>query len=165
MHRGWIKLHRRIQSHWLYEEERVFSRYEAWINLLMMANHTENKLLIDSKLVTVKPGQVITSIRKLCERFSWSNTKVQRFLKLLEQDEMITFKSDTKKTVICIVAYESYHNKDREGAPHKHTKNIVEAHQKHTNKNVKECMMNKQNKSLNNIISMNTTQQIYNYGF
>ncbi len=113
----------------------------------MMANHTENKLLIDSTLEIVKPGQVITSIRKLCERFSWSNTKVHRFLKLLEQDEMITFKSDTKKTVIRIVAYESYHNDDRARASHKHTGNIVEAHQKHTNKNVKKYMKNELRKT------------------
>lgn len=142
MQKGWIKLHRRIQSHWLYQEKRVFSRYEAWLDLLMMANHKENRILIDSNLKTVKPGQIITSIRKLCDRFSWSNTKVKRFLKLLEQDEMISYKSDTKKTVITIVKYEGYHSDEREKTSQKHNENISEAHQKHTNKNVKECIKN-----------------------
>lgn len=137
MQKGWIKLQRRIQSHWLYQEKRVFSRYEAWLDLLMMANHKENKILIDSKLETVKPGQIITSIRKLCDRFSWSNTKVNSFLKLLQQDEMIAFKSDTKKTVISIVNYEVYHNEETEETSQKHNGNTSEAYQKHTNKNVK----------------------------
>lgn len=142
MQKGWIKLQRRIQSHWLYQEKRVFSRYEAWLDLLMMANHKERKILIDSKLETVKSGQIITSVRKLCDRFSWSNTKVNSFLKLLEQDEMIAYKSDTKKTVISIVNYGVYHNEETAETTHKHNGNISEAHQKHTNKNVKECIKN-----------------------
>lgn len=142
MQKGWIKLHRRIRSHWLYQEKRVFSRYEAWLELLMMANHQENKILIDSKLETVQPGEIITSLRKLCDRFSWSNTKVKRFLELLKSDEMIDYKSDTKKTVITIAKYEVYHSVEHEKTSQKHNRNTSKTHQKHTNKNVKECTKN-----------------------
>lgn len=112
--KGWIKLHRKIQDHWIYQEDRVFSRYEAWLDLIMLANHKDNKSLIDGELVTVKKGSLITSKRKLSDRWKWSNTKTDNFLKLLEQDGMITHKSDTKKTVITVVNYEVYHEKENE---------------------------------------------------
>lgn len=112
--KGWIKLHRRIQDHWIYQEERTFSKYEAWLDLIMMANHQDDKVLIDNELLTVKRGQFITSIRKLCQRWKWSNTKVKSFLELLKTDGMIIYKSDRKKTAVAIVNYDVYHEKDSE---------------------------------------------------
>lgn len=112
--KGWIKLHRKIQEHWLYQESRTFSKYEAWLDLIMMANFKDSKVLIDGKLIDVKKGQLITSVRKLCNHWNWSNTKVIRFLDLLEADGMITKKSDTKKTVITIVNYSFYHEEELE---------------------------------------------------
>src|SRR5690625_2227462 len=134
---GWVKLHRKIQDHWIYQEKRQFSRYEAWLDLIMMANHKDGKTLIDGKLEHVKTGQMVTSIRKLCDKWDWSNTKVTNFLKLLESDGMISYKSDTKKTVITIDKYSTYHEGEREETTQKHIRSISETYQKHTNKNVK----------------------------
>lgn len=127
MGRGWIKLHRKIQDHWIYQEERTFSRYESWLDLIMLANHKDNKTLIDGELITVEKGSFITSKRKLSIRWKWSNTKVDNFLKLLEQDGMIEQKSDTKKTVVTIVKYEVYHELEKE----KRHENETETKQKH----------------------------------
>src|SRR5699024_7281455 len=134
MQQGWVKLHRKIQDHWIYKEKRVFSKYEAWIDLLFMANHKNNKALIDGELINVEKGQFITSVRKLCDKWSWSNTKVNNFLKMLEKDGMITKKSDTKKTVITLVNYTFYHESDNEKTSQKHHESDTEASQKHTNK-------------------------------
>src|SRR5690625_4850393 len=130
---GWVKLHRKIQDHWIYQEKRTFSRYEAWLDLIMMANHREQKMLIDNELLTVKRGQSITSIRKLCDRWNWSNTKVRNFLEILKEDEMIVYKSDTKKTTIGVVNYDLYHEIENK----KHHENDSEASQKH-NGNISE---------------------------
>lgn len=135
--KGWIKLHRKIQDHWIYQEERIFSRYEAWLDLIMLANHKDNKSLIDGELMTVEKGSFITSKRKLGVRWKWSNTKVDNFLKLLEQDGMIEQKSDTKKTVITIAKYEVYHELEKE----KRHENETETKQKH---NRNETETNKQ---------------------
>jgi len=77
-----------------------------------MANHKDQKILLGNELVTVKRGQRITSIRQLCERWGWSNTKVIQFLKMLQSDGMITYKSDKKKTVITIVNYDIYQDRN-----------------------------------------------------
>lgn len=91
----------------------------------------------DGSLIEVKRGQKLTSIRKLCERWGWSNTKVTKFLKLLETDGMITYFSDTKKTLITIVNYSDWQDNENKKTSQKRHRNISETSQKHTNKNVK----------------------------
>ena len=59
-------------------------------------------------MLPVEKGQIITSKRKLGDRWGWSNTKVNKFLNELEKVGMLTLKSDTKKTTIKIVKYEQY---------------------------------------------------------
>ncbi|PKF29017.1 DNA replication protein DnaD [Macrococcoides caseolyticum] len=135
---GWISLHRSIEKHWLYEEERKFSRFEAWVDLLLMVNHSDNKTMIDGKLVTVKRGQRITSLRKLGDRWNWSLTKVDAFLKLLEEDKMIVLKKDTKKTLVTIVNYDIYQNNDLEKRHRKDSEKTVKEHRKDSEKTVKE---------------------------
>lgn len=90
--------------------------------MIMLANFEDKKTLVDGELVTMEQGSFITSKRKLCTRWKWSNTKVNAFLSLLEQDDMITQKSDTKKTVITIGNYDFYHDKEKE----KHHRNTTE---------------------------------------
>ncbi|MEC0886816.1 Replication protein O [Bacillus atrophaeus] len=134
---GWIKLHRSVQDHWIYQEKRKFSKYEAWLDLLMMASHKDNKFVLGNELYDLKRGEFISSIRKLGERWSWSNTKVTQFLDLLKKDEMIDFKKDTKKTLITIVNYGVYHDSDEEKKTVIEHKKDTKATQKHTIKNDK----------------------------
>lgn len=134
---GWIKLHREVRSNWLYQEKRQFSKFEAWVDILLEVNHKDSKVLIGSELVEVKRGQTITSIRQLCGRWGWSNTKVKQFLLLLEEDGMAFVKSDTKKTVITVEKYDFYQQSEEEKTTEKHHGNDTETSQKHTNKNVK----------------------------
>lgn len=133
---GWIALHRSIRDHWLYQEKRTFSKYEAWLDLLMDANHQNKKILFDGSLIEVRRGQKITSIRQLCDRWSWSNTKVNKFLKTLEADGMLIKKSDSKKTLITIVNYDSYQKPTSEKTTVKRQQNVTETSLKHTNNNV-----------------------------
>lgn len=137
MSKGWIKLHRQIMDHPFYTEDRVFSRHEAWEFLLLNANHADAKIMIDGQLITVERGSLITSIRKLQDRWKWSNTKVSRFLDVLQSEGMATVKSDTKKTVITLDRYGFYQGLDDEETTPKRRQNDAEATQKHTNKNVK----------------------------
>ncbi len=136
--KGWISLYRSIQDHWLWQEK-PFSKAQAWLDLLLSANHQDKKIVFDSNLVEVKRGEFITSIRKLCERWGWSNSKVKKFLETLQLDGMITYKSDTKKTTINIVNYNVYQpSSDAENVTEtsqKHHRSITETSQKHTNNN------------------------------
>lgn len=136
--KGWISVHRKITENWIWEEK-PFSKGQAWIDLLLMVNHQDNKTLIDGSLVTVNRGSRITSLRKLSEKWGWSRTKTKKFLELLEKDEMITFKSDSKKTVYTIVNYNDYqdtsNNKNDTEVPVKDHRSDSEVTLKDTNNN------------------------------
>lgn len=134
---GWIKLHRKIQDHWIWQEKRKFSKAEAWIDLLMMVNHEDKKVPLGNELILVKRGQRITSIRQLCDRWGWSNTKVTQFLKMMQTDGMVTVKSDTKKTVITIENYDVYQSRKDEKTTENSHEDDTKQTQKHTNKNDK----------------------------
>lgn len=143
MSEGWISIHRKIRDNYLFKEKRVFSKFEAWIDLLLEVNHQDNKFILGNELVEVKKGSTITSIRQLCEKWGWSNTKVKKFFELLEQDEMITYKSDAKKTLVSIVNYAFYQPKEKEKRHENDTETTRSNHEndtkttrKHTNNNV-----------------------------
>jgi len=105
---GYIKLFRQIQDCWLWTSPDPFDERSAWIDLLMLANHADKTTMFDKKLVTVKRGQRITSIRLLAERWHWGRTRTLNFLKNLEADKMIVREADSRRTLITIVNYEKF---------------------------------------------------------
>ncbi len=148
--KGFIALYRNIADHWLWDDK-PFSRGQAWIDLLLTVNHTDKKIMFNGELTTIKRGQTITSIRKLCDRWGWSNNKVARFLKMLESEQMLTRKSDSKKTVITIDNYSLWQDQEDEKrqqsdakAFQKHNRSISEATQKHF-RSTQTTMINNEN--------------------
>ena len=139
MSKGWISVHRKLWDSWLWNDK-PFSKGQAWIDLLMLANHTDDKTLIDGNLVDVKRGERITSLRKLSERWGWSITKTKKFFDTLQKEQMIVYKSDTKKTTYTIVNYSDYQdtNNSRSNAEvtQKENRSNTEVTQKETNNNV-----------------------------
>lgn len=148
MAQGYIKLHRKLQGNWLWQEKRVFSKAEAWIDLLFMMNHKESKVSIGNEIITVQRGSRIISIRQLCDRWKWSNTKVKAFLDLLQSDEMIVYFSDKKKTVVTAVNWDLYQCDNDDKTSQKHRKNVTSQSQKHTNNNDKNDNNEKNDKKL-----------------
>lgn len=108
--KGWIKLYRSIEDHWLWDEP--FNYQSAWIDLLMLVNHEPNKVKISNEIIEIKPGQRWTSIRKLGLRWKWKEEKVLKFLKLLESDGMIYKESNSRGTLLTIVNYEDFQGGD-----------------------------------------------------
>lgn len=110
MANGWIKLHRSMQEHWLWNDKDPFDKRSAWIDLLMMANFTDFKVVRNGKLMQRERGEVNTSILYLAERWKWSRPKVKRFLRTLESDGMITTHSTTDGTTVTIEKYDFFQN-------------------------------------------------------
>ena len=135
MNLGWVSIHRQLQDNWLWEDK-PFSYGQAWIDLILLANHAENRFPLGNEIVTVPTGSLITSELKLMDRWGWSKTKVRRFLALLENDSMIVKKTDRKKTTITIVNYSVFQESETTKRPKKDQKKTDERPIKDTNNNV-----------------------------
>lgn len=131
---GWIKLHRCVRSNWVWNDK-PFNRGSAWLDLLMLVNHQDKKIIFNGILTNVEKGSCITSLRKLSERWGWSISKTKRFFEQLQDEKMLSFKSDTKKTLVTIENWDLYQCSETEIVTPKENKSKTEEKQKETNKN------------------------------
>lgn len=107
MSEGYIKLHRSIQDHWLWKKF-PFSEGQAWIDLIMLANHEDKKIPYKGEIVICERGTVSRSISSLADRWKWSRDKTRRFLSLLENDGMVIVNATTNRTTITLVNYDNF---------------------------------------------------------
>lgn len=127
-------MHRKIHDSWVWDDK-PFSRGQAWIDMLLMANHCENKVPFGGKIIAVEAGSFITSELKLMNRWGWSKTKLRSFLSELISDGMIYKNTDRKKTTITIVNYGIYQNSQTIEKPQKDHRKTDERPIKDTNNN------------------------------
>ena len=118
---GWIKLHRKITENELWLSE-PFTRAQAWVDLLLLANHKDGSIRKRGILVFVDRGQVGYAEETLSQRWKWSRGKVRRFLSELKTNDQIEYKISEKtvqknssvSSLISIVNYDSYQNNSTE---------------------------------------------------
>lgn len=131
MAKGWISIHRKIQDCDIWTDAEPFDRRSAWVDLLLSANHEDRSMLFDGHRITIRRGQLLTSVRKLSDRWRWSKDRTLRYLRLLEDLEMIERESNARRTLLTIIKYEDYQNmcdsskdtdKDRRKDTHKDTR-------------------------------------------
>lgn len=104
---GWIKLHRKITENLIWEDK-PFSKGQAWIDLILMANHNPAKLIYGNSIIELDRGQFHTSEPTLMRRWGWSKKKVRAYFLLLKKLEMATAQGNTKGTTVTIENYELY---------------------------------------------------------
>lgn len=141
MAQGFITLDRKLQDHWLWSDK-PFSRGQAWVDLLFLVNHRQEKIVFNGKQETVERGSRITSIRKLADRWGWSKSKVARFLSALESDEMIVMNSDTCRTALTVVNYDKYQSRRTPSGHKKDTGETAAGHAREQTKNDKRMIKN-----------------------
>ena len=108
MSSGWIKLNREITKHWIWEDA---ERLKAWVDLIMLAENTTHKKIWRGKLTEFKRGDVCLSITELSNRWGWSRNRVRRFLRTLEDEEMISLHVTVNRTTLTLVNYGKYQDK------------------------------------------------------
>lgn len=95
---GYVLLNRDIQNSYLWTDK-PFSRGQAWIDMLMMANYKDNNtFIVNGNIHQIKAGSFITSQEALSLRWGWSRSKVLRFLQTLEQSPVDDYKVIVKRT-------------------------------------------------------------------
>lgn len=94
---------------WLSEK---FTRAQAWIDLIGLAQHTKGFFRVRGIKVDLNRGQLGYSQLSLSKRWSWSRNKVKRYLKELENDGDLIQQNNTVTTVITVKNYNLWQGND-----------------------------------------------------
>lgn len=112
---GYIKIPRDLfaSEEWL--TPRIFGKVDAQLDLLQMATYAEERIIhCKSGDVTLRRGQLLTTMRSLAERWGWSAASVYRFLSSLREwrEGCIRIRIETTptdgKTLVTIVDYDRW---------------------------------------------------------
>lgn len=142
--KGYIKIHRQLTDSWIWNNSEPFDMRSAWIDLLLMVNHDDNKILYEGKIITIHKGQVLTSILKLSAKWRWSRKKTARFLDILEKDNMITKKVTTHGTTITLINWDKYQVRGTTEEQQRNIKGTTEEQQRNINNNDKNVKNDKE---------------------
>lgn len=109
---GYIPLSRKFFEHELWLEPRVFSRAEAFADLLRRTRFEANTstILVGVQSVEIRRGEVAISLRFLSQQWQWSRNKVDKFLKYLEKQGMIEKRTPkgTVQTIVKLCNFDKY---------------------------------------------------------
>lgn len=106
---GWIKISRELPKHWIWQDA---DRLKWWLDLLFMASWEDSKQLVGSRLIEIKRGQLVASISYLVKRWGIGHNSVISFLKMLQEEKMITKSSMRNISIITICNYEKHQAAD-----------------------------------------------------
>lgn len=104
--KGYVEIYRDLTDHWIWKQEEEFDKRSAWIDLLLMVNHTDKEVLINGHIICIQRGQRLTSEQELARRWKWSRNKVRRFINLLENETMLS--TNKRQGVGTIITIENY---------------------------------------------------------
>ena len=135
MYQGYIKLWRKIQDSDLWKEEK-FTRGQAWVDLIMLANHKPGHIRIRGIKINIDRGQLAYSELSLSKRWRWSRGKTRRFLKELSSNpvQQITQQTNNLTSLISIINYSQYQGTGQQTVQQTDTKQDTK---RYTNKNDK----------------------------
>ncbi len=107
---NFLPINRAFFDNWLWKESRTFSKAEAWLWLVATARFdaAEATELIGGKMIRWNRGELPGALRFLGEKWNWEKNQVDRFLRLLENDKMITRRLEQGQTIIRLTNYENY---------------------------------------------------------
>jgi DNA replication protein DnaD len=121
------------------------------VDLLLLANHSENSFRVRGNLVFVSRGEVARSEDSLAQRWKWSRNKVRRFIAELSEKtaQQIEQQKSPILSKIRIINYNLYQSNDKDDT----TDDTTERQQKDTNKNDKNDKNDKE-------VKKDTTQSV-----
>ena len=149
MKEGYIPISRKLFESLWWLEEREFSKAEAWLDMIQSARFeaSSTKMLLGCKVIEIGRGEFPATIRFLAKRWGWNKNRVDRFLKLLMSENMITTRtaSGTSQTIIKLCNYDDY-NPTLEEMGQKRDKVGTDLGQQRDNAGTKNNKGNKDNK-------------------
>ena len=153
---GWIKIHRDLLDNELWSDK-PFTKGQAWVDLLLLANHRDKNVLLGNCTELVERGSFITSELKLMERWGWGRKKVKLFLNFLESQKMIERNANNKRTAITIVNYGFYQDCDLPKEQQKDSKRTAKKQRRDSTGTAKEHKQERKNERMKEYIDTNVS--------
>lgn len=144
---GFIKLYRESEDNFLYFSE-AFTKWQAWQDLLLLANYQAGSFNVRGNVVKLEPGQLGYSILTLSKRWKWSRGKVERFLKLLKNERQIEQQTNSVTTLITIVNWQKYQCEACESETQRAPNRATDGQQTDINNNIKNIKNNTKSNNL-----------------
>lgn len=104
---GTFNVARSVWNHTVFRPSK-FSDREAFLWLVSEASWKPRAIRSGNYIIQLDRGQLSHSLRFMGEKWGWSKSAVQRFLKTLENRDMIRDSSGTAQNVITICNYDRY---------------------------------------------------------
>ena len=106
---GWVKVHRTLMNHWCSSNPNFLA---VWLRLLIEANHSENKVLFNGSVITIKRGQLIYGRNSF--KCGVSISKLRSIIDTLTEEQMISQQKTNKYSIITITKYSEYQINDQQ---------------------------------------------------
>lgn len=133
---GFVKLHRKLLNNPIVCKDA--DHLAVWIWLLLKATWTESDVLFEKERIKLKPGQLPpVSRRTIASELHISESKVQRILKLFENEHQIEQRMSRHSRLISIVAWNDYQSNEHQSEPQVNHKRTTSEPQVNTIKEVK----------------------------
>ena len=103
--KGWIKLHRELLSHWVFNDADIL---KLWIYILLSAAVSERRIFYGGKVTVLSPGQLIFGRKALSKELHITENRIRRMIQNLIDDEMIHVKSMAKYSLLTITNWRKW---------------------------------------------------------
>lgn len=109
---GWIKLHRKILENPIVCKD--CETLSIWTYLLLNATHTQIPAVFKGEKIILKEGQLLTGILSISKKLKIDKSKVQRTLKLFENDNQIKQQMSNQNRLISILNWNNYQSNEKQ---------------------------------------------------
>lgn len=109
---GWIKMHRKILDNPIVCKDS--DTLSIWVYLLLNATHVQIPILFKGKRIMLQEGQLLTGILSISKKLNIDKNKVQRTLKLFENDKQIEQQTSNQNRLVTILNWNAYQNSEKQ---------------------------------------------------
>lgn len=134
--KGYIKLYRKILDNPIVCKDA--EHLAIWIWLLCHATHSDKEITYGGKRMTLKPGQLRVSRKTIADDLHISESKVQRVLKLFENEQQIEQQTNFHDRVISICSWSEYQASEQQFEQQVNSYRTASEQQVNANNNDKE---------------------------
>lgn len=107
----------------------------VWVYLLLNATHTEIDKIFRNKRVTLTPGQLLTGRKSISSKLDIHESKVQRILTVLENEQQIEQQTSSQNRLVTILNWSKYQQDEQQSEQQVNNGRTTSEQQVNTNKN------------------------------